>query len=286
LESMLKSAFKTDNADSPEIIFAIPFDENRAGGFNVHMFSLHGSLKGKFNMQATPWGSGSAMGISQFIDTYDQDDARLPGFWMIGPQFAIDGVTPLLGSYDQGGKPISFSKDLPDGVYTGEAEGYRMNKFEVKQGAMGSLSNDFPFFRFAEVLMIKAECLLRTGKNEAAAELVTQVRQRAFKDNAVKAVVTGSELEANSRYKYGYVENYKIVDEGDQSPVMFGRMLDELGWEFAREGHRRRDMIRFGVYTTKSWLSHKPAGQMRSVFPLPQIAINSNPKLIQNPAYQ
>lgn len=286
LESGLREAFKTNNEGSPEIIFAIPFDENRAGGFSVHMFSLHGSLKGKFNMQATPWGSGSAMGVSQFIDTYDQDDERLSSFWMIGPQFATDGVTPLLGSYDQGGKPISFSKDLPDGVYTGEAEGYRMNKFEVKVGAMGSLSNDFPFFRYAEVLLIKAECLLRTGKNEEAAALVTQVRQRAFKNKPAKAIVTGGELTTNTRYKYGYVENYKIVDQGDQSPVVFGRMLDELGWEFAWESHRRRDMIRFGVYTTKSWLSHKPAGQMRSVFPLPQIAINSNPRLVQNPAYE
>jgi hypothetical protein len=49
---------------------------------------------------------------------------------------------------------------LPDGLYTGEAEGYRMNKFEVKTAAMGSLGNDFPFFRYSQVLMMKAECLL------------------------------------------------------------------------------------------------------------------------------
>jgi hypothetical protein len=285
LESDYKAPFKTDNQNSSEIIFAIPFDENLAGGFNVEMFSWHGSLKAKFNMLDTPWGAGSAKGVTQFIDTYDTDDDRLGASWMIGPQFAADGVTALMGTYDQAGQPLVFTKDIPDGLYTGEAEGYRMNKFEVKMGALGSLGNDFPIFRYAQVLMMKAECLLRTGKADEAAAVVTEVRQRAFKNSPGKATVTGSDLMANTKYAYGFVENYKITDVGDQAPVQFGRMLDELGWEFAWEGYRRRDMIRFGVYTTKSWLSHKPNGVQRAVFPIPQIAINSNPKLTQHPEY-
>jgi hypothetical protein len=62
-------------------------------------------------------------------------------------------------------------------------------------------------------------------------------------------------------------------------------MYDELGWEFAWETYRRRDAIRFGVYTRKSWLSHKPQGEYRSVFPIPEQVITSNPNLVQNPAY-
>lgn len=286
LENDLKSAFVTENQNSPELIFAIPFDENQASGFSLHLFSLHGSMKAKYNMQATPWGAGSAKGVTQFIDTYDPDDERLPAFWNMGPQFAADGVTPLLGTYDQGGRPIILTKELPDGVYTGEAEGYRMNKFEVKDGAQNGLSNDFPIFRYAQVLLMKAEALLRTGRKDEAALLVTEVRRRAFKANPTKAVVTGDELEQNTRYQYGYVENYRIVDPGNQDPVQFGRMLDELGWEFVWEGHRRRDLIRFGVYTKKSWLSHQPQGDYRAVFPIPQIAINSNPKLTQHLGYQ
>jgi hypothetical protein len=68
---------------------------------------------------------------------------------------------------------------LPDGLYTGEAEGYRMNKFEVKTAAMGSLGNDFPFFRYSQVLMMKAECLLPVGK----AAVVSEVRAHAFIGN-------------------------------------------------------------------------------------------------------
>lgn len=285
LDADFSNIFETLNEDSPEIIFAIPFDENVATGFLPHMFSWHAILSNKVNMQATPWGSGSAVGVTQFINTYDPLDERLADTWLMGLQYDADGVTPLMGTYDKAGQQLAFTKDLPDGLYTSESEGYRMNKFEVKMNAQVYLSNDFPFFRYAQVLMMKAECLLRTGKPGEAAALVTEVRQRAFTDNPEKATVTGNTLLENSGYQYGYVENYQIVDPGNNEPVPFGRFLDELGWEFSWEGVRRRDMIRFGIFTTKSWLSHKPNGDYRAVFPIPQQTVNANPELIQTDGY-
>lgn len=284
LETRYRDIFKTQNEKSPEIIFAIPFDENQGQGFFVEMYSWHAALKDKYNMQATPWGSGSAQGIPQFIDTYNASDTRIGDTWLRGPQFKADGVTPLLGSNDQNGKPLNFVNRLPDGLFTGESEGFRMNKFEVKTGALMYLSNDFPFFRYADILMMQAECQLRTGNSVLAATTVTQVRSRNFADPA-KALVTGAQLEGNSSYKYGFVQNYTITDPGDQVAVKFGGMLDELGFEFPWEAHRRRDDIRFGVYTTKSWLSHKPNGDFRTIFPIPQQALNANPNLKQNPNY-
>ncbi len=82
---------------------------------------------------------------------------------------------------------------------------------------------------------------------------------------------------------YGH---YTVTDKGNAEPVQFGRMYDELGWEFAWEMHRRRDAIRFGVYTKKSWLSHQPQGDYRSVFPIPEKVLTSNPNLEQNPNYK
>lgn len=284
LETNYKDVFKTQNENSPEIIFAVPFDENQGKGFFIELFSWHGALKDKVNMQGTPWGSGSAQGIPQFIDTYDEADKRLADTWLMGPQFKSDGVTPILGAYDKNRQPLNFVNRLPDGLFTSETEGYRMNKFEVKNAALGDLSNDFPFFRYAEILLMKAECLLRTGNSAEASTLVTQVRLRNFTDPA-KAVTTATILEGNSRYQYGFVENYDIKDPGDQASIGFGGMLDELGYEFAWEAHRRRDNIRFGVYTKKSWLSHKPNGDFRNVFPIPQQALNSNPNLKQHAGY-
>ncbi len=275
---------QTGIENSLEILFTIPFDGNLAGGNSIHMFSWHGELKKRFETDATPWGSGSAMGVTQFINTYDPNDTRLADTWIMGPQFAADG-TPIMGTYDQKTQQLNFTKAIPDGNYTLESEGYRMFKFEIVKGEKGSSSTDFPLLRYSQVLMMKAECLLRLSQSGAGA-LVTEVRQRAFKANPALATVTDDQLKANSSYQYGYVENYVIVDPGNTDPVQFGRMYDELGWEFAWEGVRRRDMIRFGIYTKKSWLSHKPQGDYRALFPIPESVLTSNPKLVQNPNYK
>lgn len=113
-------------------------------------------------------------------------------------------------------------------------------------------------------------------------------RQRDSIDDILRilAIVTDAQLQENSSYQYGYVEHYTVTDKGNTDLIRFGRMYDELGWEFAWEMHRRRDAIRFGVYTKKSWLSHKPQGDYRSVFPIPEKVLTSNPNLEQNPHYK
>src|SRR5690606_19751861 len=214
-----RSIFKTVNDGSPEIIFAVPFDENLATGLSTHLYSWHGALNRKVNMQSTPWGSGSAMGITQFIDTYDQDDQRLEDTWLMGPQYALDGVTPLLGTYDQAGKHLIFTKELPDGMYTGEAEGYRMNKFEVKVGAMGSLSNDIPFFRYAQVLLMKAEGLLRTGKQDERSEEHT------------------SELQSRENPLFPYTTLFRSYDQAGKH-LIFTKELPDGMYTGEAEGYR------------------------------------------------
>ena len=274
----------TGTESSKEILFTVPYDLTYATGNVMHMHSWHGQLKKKFNLTSTPWGSGSSMGITQFIDTYDPNDTRLEDTWLMGDQYASDG-TLLLCTYDMKGQPLSYKKGVKDGNYTNETDGYRMFKFEVLEGTGHNSYTDLPIFRYSEILLMKAECLLRKGESGAGA-LVTQVRQRNFKDNPDLATVTDGELEGNTSYHYGYVEDYEIVDEGNTDIVPYGRLLDEYGWEFVWEMHRRRDMIRFGVYTTKSWLSHEPQGDYRTVFPIPESVLTSNPKLTQNPDYK
>lgn len=278
LETNYKDNFITNNENSNEIIFSIPFDENHGGGFFVHQFSWHAALRDKRATQSTPWGSGSAMGVSQFIDTYDPADQRLEDTWLMGQQYALDGVTELKGSYDKAGQPLIFTKDLPDGLFTGEAEGFRQNKFEVRVGARFDLSNDFPFFRYSQILLMKAECLLRSGNTSEAVTLVNQVRERNFTD-PTESRVNEATLLGDSKYQYGYIEDYQLVDKGNTDPVQYGGLLDELGWEFAWEAQRRRDIIRFGVFSKKSWLSHKPQGSERTTFMIPQAAVDANPNL-------
>jgi len=134
------------------------------------------------------------------------------------------------------------------------------------------------------VLMMKAEAALRNNDATTAAALVTQVRQRDFTVDPAKATVTGAQLSQPTSYSYG-LRNHKTTTFDVVTDIQYGRMLDELGWEFAQEGRRRQDLIRFGVFTTKSWLSHSPNGAYRTLLPIPTSALQTNGNLKQNPGY-
>jgi hypothetical protein len=240
-----------------------------------------------YNLQASPWGGICA--IPQFIKTFDPDDNRLKTNWIQGPQYDANTGQQLGCEYpplSTSGHKLEFINSLPGIDSSQEIDGFRLGKYEFRMGALFDLSNDCPFFRYADVLMMKAEALLRTGHADDAAAIVTQVRQRSFLTNPTKAVVTGADLQKGSVYQYGVAINDVLQGPADGgADIQYGRFLDELGWEFAMEGRRRADMIRFGIFTSKSWLSHKPNGDYRTVFPIPQPEIDKNNNLKQNAGY-
>jgi len=112
-----------------------------------------------------------------------------------------------------------------------------------------------PILRFADVLMMRAEALYR--QNPASAEaltLVNQVRKRG--NNPVAAFTT-------------------LTD---------ANFLAERGREFAWEGWRRNDQIRFGTYNNAT--DYKPASEaFHNLFPIPNPQLQSNHNLNQNPGY-
>jgi hypothetical protein len=285
LEPNQKNVFVTENENSKEIIFALPFDSkyvNEWNSFDVHMQTLEPENQKTYNLQSSPWGGVCA--IPQFINTFDPEDSRLTDNFIMGQQYTASGdsIFGTMGAYV--GKPLSYRNYLPGVDQSEEVDGYRLGKFEIAMGATNRLSNDWPLFRYADVLMMKAECLLRTGDADGAAALVTRVRERDFKSDPSKAVVTGAQLLNGSSYDYGLRNHLTTTDEGG-ADIQYGRFLDELAWEFNQEARRRTDMIRFGVFTKKSWLSHSPNGDYRALFPIPKTEIDKNPNLKQNPGY-
>ncbi len=285
LEDNHKDVFKTENQNSKEIIFAIPYDElynPEWNAFDIHMQTLQPENQATYNLQFPPWGGVCA--VPQFISTFDTDDARYKDDYIKGQQYASNGDSLFctLGAYD--GKPLAYINVVPGVDQSEEVHGFRLGKFEIAMGITSRLSNDFPLFRYSDVLMMKAESLLRTGHADEAATIVTQVRERNFKSNPAKAEVTGDELMGGSTYDYGLRNHLQSTEEGG-GDIQYGRFLDELGWEFNQEGRRRTDMIRFGVFTKKSWLSHSPNGDYRALFPIPRPEIEKNSNLKQNTGY-
>lgn len=265
--------FTKTNQNSPEIVLAVPYDAINAQGNGLQMKTLPPAAQKVYNMQAQPWGGNCA--VPQFINTYDTTDARLKDTWLMGPY------------YDSSGKLIYTLKENVPSIVKGAGtyDGYRIGKYQIYSGETSNSDVDFPIFRYADVLMMKAEALLRTGQADEAATLVTQVRERDFKSDPSKAVVTGAELMQGSTYNYGFWDQDHVANAEGGANIKYGRMLDELGWEFAAEGHRRQDLIRFGVFTTKTWFNHTPVGKYTRLFPIPETALNTNSNLKQNPGY-
>jgi hypothetical protein len=284
LEAVQANVFAVNNSTSKEIVFAIPFDQtytaDNSTAFTMHMESLQPENQATYNFQNSPWGGICA--IPQFINTFDPTDSRLTSNWVQGQQYTSAGlpINGTLGKFKN--KPLAYVNQLPGVDSSEEVHGFRLGKFQIVSGELVGMSNDFPLFRYADILMMKAEASLRNGDAVTAATLVTQVRQRDFTANPANATVTAAQLSQNTVYDYG-LRNHLQTTHDVVTDIQYGRMLDELGWEFAQEGRRRQDLIRFGVFTTKSWLSHSPNGAGRALLYIPTSALHTNANLVQNP---
>lgn len=281
LEGNQKDIFITKNENSKEIIFALPFDEIYVTGWNdfdFHMYTLAPENQDTYQLTARPWGGVCA--IPQFIESFHSDDSRMKDNYIQGQQYTNSGDI-LKRSID--GKPLIYAVGVPSIDQSDVDDGFRWGKFEYAAGSTNRLSNDWPLLRYADVLMMKAESLMRLGQPGAGA-LVSQVRARAFKSNPAEAQVTDAELTRGSVYDYGRRDSYKTVHEGGAN-IQYGRFMDELGWEFCQEGRRRQDMIRFGTFTTLSWFSHDKSDVNKNLYPIPNKAMLTNSNLKPNPGY-
>jgi starch-binding outer membrane protein, SusD/RagB family len=252
LESDALGPFRTANQTSPENIWVIPFHEDTYEGFNLHMRTLHYNSNLTFEMVVGPWNGFAVM--EDHFNTYTEDDRRRDGF-LVGQQYTFGGEP--ITDQGAGGVPLVFDPHIP-ALLMGPGNtpveirnsGARVVKFEIRRGAKANLSNHFPVFRFADILLMKAEALIRQGLN--GDDYVNQVRLRA---------IPGSE---------------------PWSDVSLEMLLAERGREMFWEAHRRQDLIRFGQFNSAWW--EKPVSSAeRNIFPVPQWAIDVNPNLAEDP---
>ena len=142
LENNQKDVFVTHNENSKEIIFALPFDEIYVTGWNdfdFHMYTLAPENQDTYQLTARPWGGVCA--VPQFINSFDEDDARLEDNYIQGQQYTYSGEI-LKRSID--GKPLIYTVDVPSIDQSDVDDGFRWGKFEYATGITNRLSNDWP----------------------------------------------------------------------------------------------------------------------------------------------
>ena len=132
---------------------------------------------------------------------------------------------------------------------------------------------DYPLFRLPEMFLVYAEAFLRGGGGDAttALDYLNKIRFRAYGDS------------------YGANNAGKLTS----SDLTLKTILDERSRELYWEGHRRTDLIRYGLLTTATylwpWKGGVPSGTAvdakYNLFPIPAANRTANPNLEQNPGY-
>jgi hypothetical protein len=254
-----KKNFTIDNHDSPEHIFYINESSSPGLGMSLAMRGLH------YNMLAPePW-NGFAM-IADTYKAFDPADERRSVI-LVGQQYSYNTGAAV---NDRAGKPLVFTDTIGDVSKAAENEGPRLMKFPPLAGAPNGDShpNNYPFYRLAEMYLIKAEAMNELGQPPATAVAQANiVRNRHFA--TPNPIVAADQASARAA------------------------ILKERLFEFAGEGKRRQDLIRNGTFT----LAHKICSAniplctkaarepYRILFPIPETQRQSNPLLAQNPGY-
>ena len=249
LAANFKDNFSISNEGSPENIFVVAHTNQPGLGESFPMRTLH------YNQLSTG-GGGPWNGFATIAETYNAFDHaadKRDSIWLVGPQRSFNTGNLV---NDRNGNPLVFTPSIGNIESAGEGEGVRFNKFPPLPNALAgdAMPNDFPYFRLAEMYLIRAEAELALGNAGAALADVNLVRARAFNPPKPLASLTTDDL------------------------------LRERLFEFVAEMKRRQDMIRFGHYTdAREFKGQREA--YRVLFPVPATQIQSNGKLTQNPGY-
>lgn len=256
LEPDINTNFKVKNEGSKENILIVPYDYNYFRGYFIpYQMSWHYSSNKTFDFDCDCWNGPCA--VPGFVHKYDDDDVRKKWF-MYGQQYGPSGEKLK----DRNGNDLNITIDIVDFENATEVEGARLYKWEPEKGGHNHLNNDFAIFRYSDILLMKAECMLRiSDANEPEARaIVNEVRSRNFNP---------------------WTEDKEI------KKLTLENLLDERGFEFVFEGWRRNDQIRFGTFgDTWDFKPNKDDPDKHTwVFPIPLAEIQKNPSLVQNKGY-
>ncbi|GJM33658.1 MAG: outer membrane protein [Saprospiraceae bacterium] len=256
LQETYQHLFMTDNNNSNEIIFAIPFDGKNTQTWGGMTYLVHAPIGGNMNDNPEVYGvNGGWAGlrttsahVNRFPDeTGDIDERAI--FYTNGQNIEINTIS-------------NFN------------DGYAVPKYVnvSSEGVPGSdldhIDTDYPMFRLADAYLMYAEAVLRGGAGgdvATAVGYVNQLRERAY--NGTLGNITADDMTLDF-------------------------ILDERGRELYWEAYRRQDLIRYNQYTENGiwpWKGGVKEGKTTmpylKLFPIPIAEILANPKLSQNTGY-
>lgn len=200
-----------------------------------------------------------------FLDTWDQSDPRFKddrlksqtGFnlgFLVGQQFDVKGNPVKTKDINEGF--LIFTKEFSMANST-ESAGVRVVKYAPDPNTTypGSSENDFQYYRYSDVYLMRAEAKFRSGNIDGALADINELRGK---------------------------RRVNLIDKADFSLT---KIYNERGFEFYWEGSRRNDMVRFNKYCEPRYEKPMETPTYKILFPIPASALEANPLLKQNEGY-
>ncbi|MDH6306988.1 hypothetical protein M2459_003687 [Parabacteroides sp. PF5-5] len=252
--------FKVYNESCKENIFVVPMqngiNSNGDYEFHFHKFSGHPRFRDVFGILVSGWNGGCA--TPSFMDIYSDEDYRKRATFLYGPCFTPQGEP--VANPDLPGEQLNLTIEVESLEAARKWNGARIQKYEYESGMNGNMNNDFVIYRLSDIYYMKAEAILRGG-NASLAELCNDEGFQLIRQRAEQSVYTPETL---------------TLDE----------LIDERGREFAWEGWRRQDLIRWDKFSKGAWtFKTAQADNTRDLFPIPYDQITKNPSWKQNSGY-
>ncbi len=262
--------FAINNESSSEAIFAIPYSSvYTTKCFYPYVLTLNSDLQKLYNV-GDQW-NGTHMGQPDFMASYEVGDLRKKATWLFGDIYDASGNRwTYVNGYDSNGNPKVENYSLEDinideskfGAGIGRLDGARFIKWPFQSdGSLNSytvsMENDFILMRYADVVLMYVECLIRQNKQADAAlvpDFIT-IRTRAGLTPMTAADLT------------------------------LDKFLVERQHEMALEGWVHNDLVRFGKYLNKWWAKPADSKPGYILLPIPEEKRGANPNLGQNEAY-
>ena len=272
-----------------DFIYAMPYDcvtdykseeGNYYGRYRTFRKIDSGTPTGYYSGKMSSSCAGICAMNPEFADLFTLKGDERNKCVLSGKVFMHDAITGEETGvpYLYKGQQLEFTKTLTlkeggeaqlnaGATYDGWRQGYRSIKFYPNPTEYSKYarcqSNDVPIFRYADILLEKAEAILR-----GATATNGDTPQSLF--NQIRAYVNAPLL--------------------DHTPSL-KELLDERGREFFDENWRRNDMIRFGTFESEyGFHRHDFPGanfdKRHRIFPVPQTIMNENTNWKQNEGYE
>ncbi len=240
-----------------EFMFAINCDGLRTQAYGNTTFFVHcasGDDHDEYGVGGGWYGYRATKGLADlFPDLSGATDKRA---MFTTAKYGVGGsqlAIADISNFDQGMHVVKFKNIRSDGGAVSDAQ---KNFADV----------DFPVFRLPEMYFIYAEAVLRGGAGGSTATALTYMNGVRTRAGAAAFVL---------------------------SDITLQNVLNERGRELYWEGHRRTDLVRYGLLTTNTYLWPWKGGiatgtavdTKYNIFPVPSTNRTSNPNLTQNAGY-